>query len=1020
VRLSQLAPAGTPRGRSRAPERERLRASAGATQMSEFRHFCEQRTGRRFADHTAFDAFAVAEFRDFWLLFLEWSRLAVSGSSEVICTDEEIEQAVFFPDLQLSYAENLLRIETPQDGERLALVAYRADGSVERLTRTELSERVRSLARMLDELGVSPGDRVAAVVANNPQATVAALACAAVGAMFSSMSPDMALPALLSRLDRLAPDVLMTSFEEHRAQGGISAGARAREIVAALPSLKLVLALDDGPAPALAVPLHRASEAPSPGEPAWRRFGFNHPLFVMFSSGTTGPPKCIVHGAGGTLLTHAKEHRLHADLRPQDKLFFYSTTAWMMWNWQLSALACGSTLVTYEGAITDPRALWRVVESERVSVFGTSPPYLQLCEEAAISPRDELSLPNLRAVLSTGSILRGHQYDWVREHVGRLPLQSISGGTDIIGCFLLGNPDLPVRRGKLQCRSLGLDVRALRSPGEDVGELICANPFPSRPLGLLDDADGSRFHAAYFAANPPLWTHGDRVSFDADGYAELHGRSDGVLNIQGVRIGPAEIYDALEEISELRESLAVEQRPADPAAQSRVALLVVLRKGAVLDGKLGGRIRQAIAASTTSLHVPGLIVEVPELPVTHSGKRSERAAADALNGDPVANLSALRNPESIEQIRSRVVAANARALAQRLARADSEDQSTEGRVRAIWQSVLENDALEIDADFFDIGGNSLAALRLFARLEAEFGVSLPISSLLRAPTIAAMAALLDRPDADPGAPILLASGADSRPLFLLPWWTGEILHLRMLATRIPTDRPIYGVVAGAIDETLDPRTRVAEMAERCVESMRNLQPAGPYAFVGHSFGGLLGLEVARILTASGEEIELFGAVDTEICPRWHSRRERITRYAGALLRAGPRDLRLFALIWIREHTRSSWRLHSAARCAVARAVQQEPIEHPADPAGREAWSWYCPTPYAGAMTLFRAERSHTIFDSLPLWRRTVLGGVTVDRIGGAHHAGLDDRAADELARRIAERLEEAAPGASDSLDAVRS
>ena len=976
-----------------------MRAS---TQLSEFRCFCEQRTGRSFADHAAFDAFSVAEFRRFWQLFLEWSGLRFEGSTEVVCTDDLCERATFFPNLRLSYAENVLGNESAQDGQRVALVAHRADGSVERLTRDELRSRVRSFARLLRELGVSPGDRVAAVVANNPEAIVAGLACAAIGATFSSAPPDLAPAALLSRLEQLAPDILIASFEARGMAGSATVRERIGELAASLRSLRFVVALDDAPAPPLSVPLHRASDAPPGAASArWPRFAFNQPLFVMFSSGTTGPPKCIVHGAGGTLLAHAKEHRLHVDLRPWDTLFFHTTTAWMMWNWQLSALACGSTVVTYEGAITDPRTLWRIVESERVSVFGTSPPYLRLSEATGVSPRKEMALPALRVVLSTGSILRASQFDWVREHVGDLPLQSISGGTDIIAGFLVGNPDLPVRRGKLQCRSLGMDVQALTATGEQPGELICANPFPSRPLGFLGDADGSRFHAAYFAANPGVWTHGDLVSFDADGYAELHGRSDGVLNIQGVRIGPAEIYNALQPVAEVSESLAVEQRAVDPSGEPHVTLLVVLRDGDVLDSKLARRIRHEIARATTPLHVPRLIIAVAELPTTLNGKHSERAATDAVNGNPVSNLAALRNPESIEQIRSAVAQAEARSAAERAAADAAGEQSTEQHVRAIWASVLERDGLDRDENFFDAGGTSLAALRVFARIHEELGVDLPLSSLLSAPTIGALAALIERPTSSVRSPIELTRSDRGRPVFLLPWWTGEILHMRMLGTRIPTNRPVYGVVTDPADGTVEREARVAEMAERCLQSMRSVQPAGPYAFVGHSFGGLLGLEIARILTAQGEDVEFFGAIDTAIHPRWHLRSERRARYALALRRASLDDLRRFLFLWIREHTKHGGRLHSVAQ----RAIEPPPPSHPSDAVGREAWIWYDPQPYAGTMTLFRAEISPTLFDSLPLWRRIVAGGVTVEYVSGSHHDSLDEP--DMLAVKIADKLEAA-------------
>jgi acetoacetyl-CoA synthetase len=463
--------------------------------------------------------------------------------------------------------------------------------------------------------------------------------------------------AMLNRFRQLEPVVLLAHTDYPYQGVRRSVADRVREVASALPSLRHLLLLAESEAPAgLAVPARRFEEVTGPPLAAWPRLPFNHPLFILFSSGTTGVPKCIVHGVGGTLLEHAKEHRLHSDLGPADTLYFHTSTGWMMWNWLLTALASGTRIVLYDGSISFPEddAVWRLISREKVTVFGTSPAYLQYCRDAGIVPRERVDLAALRAMQSTGSILFDSQYDWVRENVKPLPLQSISGGTDIIGCFVLGNPNLPVYRGESQCVSLGLDVRALAppdAPASDTGELVCARPFPSRPIGLFGDPDGRRFHDAYFSQNPGVWTHGDYVQLTDRGTARILGRSDGVLNVRGIRIGPAEIYHVLQDFPEVAEAMAVEQAAPNEPGGARLVLLVVLRGGAQLDRPLTLRIKKELSRRASAAHVPGVIAQVKELPTTFSNKRSEKAARDVLNGRPATNAGALNNPDCLEEIR---------------------------------------------------------------------------------------------------------------------------------------------------------------------------------------------------------------------------------------------------------------------------------------------------------------------------------------------------------------------------------
>lgn len=986
-------------------------------QLSDFVEFSEARSERRFAGPQDFHTFSVDDYSRFWSLFLEWSDPLRAGDPEPVCVGERCETASFFPNLRLNYAENLLHAGSPADDERVALIARHGPGAPQRITRGELREQVRALAAHLREIGIEAGDRVVAIATNNAELIIGALASAAIGATFSSAAPEMGSAAILSRFEQLSPRLLMANLGPERAGPSSTLTERVEAVAASLPTLSAIVALNDGARPkGVDVPVLDLAElvaSPPAGAAAngWERFPFNHPLFILFTSGTTGPPKCIVHGSGGTLLEHLKEQRLHLDLGRDDKLFFQTSAAWMMWNWQLSALACGSTIVVFDGSLEGPETLWRIVAEERVTVFGTSPPYLQLCEDSGYSPKREASLDRLRSILSTGSVLRDWQYDWVSREVGPVQLQSISGGTDIVGCFVLGHPELPVRRGMIQSRSLGLDVQALPTdatpPDSAVGELVCRNPFPSRPLGFLGD-DGRRFHEAYFSQNDGVWTHGDLIEFDDDGQARIHGRSDGVLNIQGVRIGPSEIYQALREVPEVGEAMAVEQLQG---GRPRLVLLVVLSDAAVLDGGLTLRIRRAIARQTTPLHVPELVVAVEELPLTHSGKRSERAGRDAVNGRTATNLPALRNPQALARIQQ--------ALERAEATRDERDLGplagapTLERVRAIWENVLGIEGLADDDDFFAIGGTSLLAVRVFLLIGERVGAELPLSTLLEAPTVAELAALIDDPLRRSAPMVMIRPGAGDPPLFLVHSIWGDVIEMRQIALAIETDVPVYGLRARALNLDEEPQVSVEEMAADYVGVIRAAQPHGPYRVGGFSFGALIAFEIARQLAEQGEEIGWLGMIDGELSPACLSPARR-RRYRFALpfhlLQATLRDPRRVTRTLFREM------IPNAFRRGILRIFPSAPLKPPvaswqenASPSHRymarislEAAAAYRPSGYSGSMTYFVPEirRLHLFPDPLPVWRRVTRGELSVESIPGPHVGMVSGEQARLVARRI--------------------
>jgi acetoacetyl-CoA synthetase len=858
---------------------------AATSQMTAFTATLQAHAREILDNYQTLHDFSVREYRTFWRVFVQWSQgLEWSGSVEPVCVGDECEHARFFPELELNYAENLLSLSVAH-ADAPALTACHADGRRVRLTRGELRERVARLADALRQWGLRDGDRVVCVMRNDAQAVITALAVAALGATLSTAAPEMGVETILDRFTPLAPRLLFAHTAAQSFDTGVPVAQKIAELAAALPSLEGVVRLDDGALPdTVTQRIYSLDEVIGQGDPGrfeWRRFPFNQPLFVMFSSGTTGKPKCIVHGAGGSLLEHLKEHRLHSDLRPGDRMYFHTSCAWMMWNWQLSALASGVEIVTYDGPISSVDTLWRLVADERVTVFGTSPAYLKMSEDAGLVPGRQFDLGALRAMMSTGAVLFDAQFRWVREHVKPLPLQSISGGTDILGCFVLGNPNLPVFAGEAQCRSLALDVqaRAHGVPTNGIGELVCANPFPSRPLGLFGDTNGAAFHAAYFASNPGVWTHGDLIEFSPQGSARLHGRMDGVLNVRGINVGPGEIYRVLNDIREIREAMAVQQPSRNmlddeghaTTVEPRTVLLLVMQQGVELNAALAARVRRELARRASQAHVPDRIIAIDALPVTHNGKFSEAAARNALSGLPVSNTAALRNPECLDAIRHHPALNSA---TRELAPVGESRESLERHLQTQWERLFDIAPIGRDDNFFELGGNSLLAARLLASVYQSTGRMIPIATLLIAPTIAHLAAAIDDCELPNSSPTVVPMRAGTgSPLFFIHGVSGTVMECWTLVGAMQSPRPVLGLQAQGLDGEQAAQARVPDIAASYIRQMRGVQPTGPYAVAGYSFGGLIAVEIAQQLSGAGEQVDFLCLIDTyasERCLPWRA------------------------------------------------------------------------------------------------------------------------------------------------------
>jgi len=636
-----------------APER------AAATHLARFIQLVGQQLDPAVRDWDSLYQFSIDQPEAFWKAMWEFGSVVAETRGERFVEDwPAMPGTRFFPDARLSFAENLLK----HRDERPAIIHAGEDGVHGQISHAELYQRVAGVAASLRAMGVGEGDRVAGYLPNIPETVIAMLAANSIGAVWSSCSPDFGVQGVLDRFGQIEPKVLFCAAA-YRYNGKVfDCLDRVRDLAEKIPSIERIVVT-----PYVAEQVELAG---LPNAILWDDFAdaaateidfaqlpFDHPLYILYSSGTTGVPKCIVHGQGGTLLQHLKELMLHTDLHRDDRLFYFTTCGWMMWNWLVSGLSVGSTIVLFDGSPFHPdgNVLWDLADEAGVSVFGTSAKWIAACDKAGIKPRETHRLDALKVILSTGSPLLPESFDYVyRDIKVDVQLSSISGGTDIVSCFALGNPLLPVYKGELQCRGLGLKVEIRNDEGEvvvdETGELTCSQPFPCMPVAFWNDEDGSRYRSAYFETHPGIWSHGDFARLTPRGGVIIYGRSDATLNPGGVRIGTAEIYRQVEKLDEVIESICVGQ---DYDGDVRVVLFVRLRDGVDLDDDLRDRIRKTIRANATPRHVPAVILAVPDIPRTVSGKITELAVRDVIHGRAVKNTSALANPEALEHFRDR-------------------------------------------------------------------------------------------------------------------------------------------------------------------------------------------------------------------------------------------------------------------------------------------------------------------------------------------------------------------------------
>ncbi len=620
--------------------------------MNEFMLFVNDHGNRSFGSYDELYRWSIDEKEDFWSRLWDYCGVIGEKGERVLIDGDDIEMAQWFPDARLNFAENLLRKKSSE-----IAIYFRAEDQVEyTLTWRQLYEQVASVADWLRNNGLEPGDRVAAYMPNMPETVVAMLAATSLGAIWTSTSPDFGEESVIDRFGQTSPRFLFTVDGYFYNGKKLDLADKLRNISAALPGLEQVIQVNlaglqnDLPvvdwAEIVARPVAGIDFVPR---------AFNDPLYILYSSGTTGKPKCITHKVGGVLLQHLKEQRLHADIHPSDRVFFFTTCGWMMWNWLVSALASKAALVLYDGSpfYPDANVLWDYAEAVDMTLFGTSAKYLDALKKNNSAPGGKYDLSSLRSLCSTGSVLAPESFDYVYQAIKQdLCLASLSGGTDIVSCFVLGNPILPVYRGEIQCRGLGMAVEVFDDKGQAVrnqkGELVCTQTFPSQPAFFWADESGEKYHNAYFAKYKNVWHHGDYIMLTEHDGIVIYGRSDATLNPGGVRIGTAEIYRHVEQLDEVVESIVIGQ---DWDSDVRVVLFVVLQTGISLDDQLVTKIRQTIREKCTPRHMPAKVVQVADIPRTKSGKIVELAVREVVHNREVKNIHSLANPQVLELYR---------------------------------------------------------------------------------------------------------------------------------------------------------------------------------------------------------------------------------------------------------------------------------------------------------------------------------------------------------------------------------